>query len=506
MRKPLYVIIFFLFSILVLGLSLRFNQTSASRSDINDSTVSELETAPFTIWEDDLPVIQAPADFDWRRLSGVDITFISENTPPTQALASNISHFERVTGIDVKIIQTDLDTLVQKVGLDFNAGAGKYDLIYADPYRVLSSYPDHLVDLKKMNQSKQLPHIPALNDFIKSQLTVLGYMGSTNHLYALPYDSPTTVLAYRKDVFRKYESLFMKEMGYDWTPDENMTWAQYYEIASWIQKKISAGVIDEVDYAIGNQAKQHDSLMIDFTNVLVAFGGSYYDSEQIGKLGDLDPEAMNLATPQGIRAARFYKKMLDLAAPESLTWGWKGVARAFASGKLAMSPQWHEYSAMFEDPSRSNVAGKVGWTLLPRGKGGHANMFGGTGIAINKDSNEEEKKAAWLFLIWATSPQVQYMTLRSDYGGYTPTRHSIYELPAIEKVINGENPNSPLRDKLLPMHAVLKAWKNENTYMRPKVPDWWRINTYIYTELTKMLRDKQSPKQTLRRIEEKVNH
>ncbi|HEX7066441.1 MAG TPA: extracellular solute-binding protein [Bacillales bacterium] len=505
MRKPLYVIIFLLFSILVLGLSLRFNRTSAFHTSINNGLVSELEAAPFTIWEDALPVIQAPADFDWRRLSGVDITFISENTPPTQALAANISHFERVTGIEVKIIQTDLDKLVQKVGLDFNAGAGKYDLIYADPYRILSSYSDHLVDLKTFNQSALLPHIPVLNDFIKSQLTVLGYMGNKEHLYALPYDSPTMVLAYRKDVFQKYRSLFMKEMGYDWTPDEDMTWGQYYEAARWMQKKISAGVIKEVDYAIGHQARQHDSLMIDFTNVLVAFGGNYYDNEKAGKLGALKPGAMNLTTPEGIQAARFYKKVLDLAAPESLTWGWKGVARAFASGKLAMSPQWHEYSAMFENPNRSNIAGKVGWTLLPRGKNGHANMFGGTGIAINRDSSEEEQRAAWLFLIWATSPQVQYMTLKSDYGGYTPTRRSIYQLPLIRKVINGERKGSPLRDKLLPMSVVLQAWRNENTYMRPKVPGWWRINTYIYTELTKMLRDEQIPEKTLKRIEDKVN-
>ena len=56
---------------------------------------------------------------------------------------------------------------------------------------------------------------------------------------------------------------------------------------------------------------------------------------------------------------------------------------------------------------------------------------------------------------------------------------------------------------LLSMKAVLEAWKPENTYMRPKIPQWPQIDTYIFTELSKMIAGKQSPEQAVKAIAEK---
>ena len=72
------------------------------------------------------------------------------------------------------------------------------------------------------------------------------------------------------------KDLFQEEKGYDWTPGLNLTWDQYYEIGSWINDKVADGTITEVEYGIGHQAKQANSLSCDFTNVLAVFGGSYF--------------------------------------------------------------------------------------------------------------------------------------------------------------------------------------------------------------------------------------
>lgn len=475
---------------------------SPSESATNPSSSASAAPAdsdPFGGWVEGLPKIEAPAGFNWRQFEGTTLNVITENTPPSSGLAANIDIFEKATGIKVNIEQVNLDIVIEKAGLDFNARNDNYHIIYADPYQILSKQSRHFLDLNTLNNDPSLPHIPGgLEDFIESQLTADGYMGDKEHLYALPYDNPTMVLAYRKDVFEKYKDQFMQEKGYDWTPGPELTWDQYYEIAAWINQKVKEGVITEVKYGTGHQAKQHDSLMNDFSNVLASFGGKYFEAENIGDIGTENPGKSLLNSPEAIAAAEFYNKLLKEAAPGSTSWDWSGLAEAFAAGEIAMAPEWHEFSATFENPESSKVAGKVGWTILPKGPKGRANMYGGTGVGINKYISEEDQKAAWLFLIWATSPQTQYKIL--DVG-FTPTRHSVYQLPDIQKALSDpaseEAKKLPLASSLL---AAQEAWKEGNVYMRPKIPMWPQIDTIVYTELSKMLAGRQSPADTMKEI------
>ena len=471
------------------------NNSSQGSSNSGTTTGSD----PFGGWVEGLPKIEAPEGFDWKQFAGTVLNVITENTPPSSGLAGIIDEFEQATGIKVNIEQVNLDIVVEKAGLDFNARNDNYHIIYADPYQILAKQSKHFVDLHTLNNDPSLPSIPGgLEDFIQAQLVADGYMGDTEHLYALPYDNPTMVLAYRKDVFEKYKDLFMKEKGYDWTPGPDMTWEQYYEIAAWINDKVKEGVITEVKYGTGHQAKQHDSLMNDFSNVLASYGGKYFEAENIGDIGTENPGKSLLDSPEAIEAAEFYNKLLKEAAPGSTTWDWNGLAEAFAAGEIAMAPEWHEFSGMFENPEQSAVVGKVGWTILPKGPKGRANMYGGTGIGINKYISEDEQKAAWLFLIWATAPQTQYKILDA---GFTPTRYSVYELPELQKAMSDPNSEEarrlPLASSLM---AAQEAWKEGNVYFRPKIPMWPQIDTIVYTELSKMLAGRQSPADTMKAI------
>ncbi|UOF91089.1 extracellular solute-binding protein [Fodinisporobacter ferrooxydans] len=462
--------------------------------------------APFPGWVAGLPKIQAPKGFNWRQFAGTHLRFISEITPPSSALRANIKEFENVTGIDVTIEQMDLESVVEKVGLEFHAHADTHQVIYADPYQVLAEYSNQFVDLNRLNHDPALPHIPGgVHDFISTQLAVDGYMGSDQNLYTLPYDSPTMIMAYRKDIFDKYKSLFLREEGFDWTPGPNLTWEQYYTIAKWINEKVKQGIITEVKYGTGEQAKQYDSLMCDFSNILAAYGGDYFHNPNMGYVGTFHPGPSALQSQNAIRAATFYQKLMQVADPYSISWDWQDLADAFAGGDLAMAPMWHEYSAMFENPKTSRVVGKVGWSLLPRGPVRSANIFGGTGIGINKYATPNEQKAAWLFLIWATSPQTEYEILQSKAGGETPTRHSVYNLEAVRKGMEPGTAESGLMPNLLPMKATLDAWKKQYLYTRPKIPNWTEIDTVIFTELEKMIANKETPAQAMNRIAQKTN-
>ena len=125
-------------------------------------------------------------------------------------------------------------------------------------------------------------------------------------------------------------------------------------------------------------------------------------------------------------------------------------------------------------------------------------MYGGTGIGINGVASENEQKAAWLFVNWATSPDTQLANLKSKVGGGTPTRESIYELPEVKAA---RNPPSKMPN-ILTTDAVFEAWKPENIGLRPKIAAWNECDTVIFTQLSKMLAGQQGPEQCMRNAKE----
>ena len=314
---------------------------------------------------------------EWKQFGGTTLNFISENTAPTSAIAANLEPFKQLTGIDIKITQLELQALVQKVALDFASGQGAYQIVYADPYQILAPYHEALADLNTFQDDQDLPQIDDLKDFIPTQLDATGKFGDDGKLYALPYDAPTMVWMYRKDLFEKHRDRLEQDLGKDPMPGPDSTWDDFLALSKWFKKNAS----EDVPYGSGHQAKQHDSLMNDFSNVLWAYGGDYFnDGEKVGRFGSAEPGEPLLDRPEAIEAAEMYRKMLEVAHPSSLGWDWTGAAEGFMAGQFAMVVEWHEFASGIEE---SKIKGKVGYARLPKGPKRTASMFGGTGIGIN---------------------------------------------------------------------------------------------------------------------------
>ncbi len=61
-------------------------------------------------------------------------------------------------------------------------------------------------------------------------------------------------------------------------------------------------------------------------------------------------------------------------------------------------------------------------------------LFGGSGIGISTYATETEQRPPGMFLVWATSPQTQYVGLTAPRAGSTPTPAlGFYALPDVEK-------------------------------------------------------------------------
>jgi multiple sugar transport system substrate-binding protein len=431
----------------------------------------------------------------WKQFSGTTINFISENTSPSAAIAANLAPFEQLTGITVKVQQMELDKVVEKCKLDFSSGTAQNHVIYADPYQILAPMADGLADLRPLLDSGNYPPVDkGLADFIDTQLQATGSFIDDKKLFALPYDAPTMILHYRKDLFEKYGPRAKADLGFDPTPSDSMTWQQYLAVAKWFNENARA----DVAYGIGAQAKQHDALQCDFSNVLWSFGGDYFEKGQsLGLRGSEEPGAVTVGSPAGVAAATFYRDLLKVAHPSSTTWDWTGLADAFVAGEIAMCPNWHEFAAGEEKA----FPGKVGYALLPKGPARRAHIFGGTGIGINANAKGNELGAAWLFVNWATSPQTQLMSLGSKVGGGTPTRTSVYQLPEVK----AEESKSPSKfPNIRTAETVLKAWQPENIGLRPKVAQWVELDTIIFTELSKMLTRNVDPAATMAAMQQQM--
>src|ERR1700754_837960 len=165
-----------------------------------------------------------PSAGEWKQFGGTTLNFISENTAPTSAIAANLKPFTDLTGIDIKITQLEVAALVQKVALDFASGLGSYQIVYADPYQILAPYHEALVDLNTMMKDPDLPKLEDEGDFFPVQLDAAGRFADKDKVYALPYDAPTMIWQYRKDLFDKYGDRMKQNLGFDPTPSDDSTW------------------------------------------------------------------------------------------------------------------------------------------------------------------------------------------------------------------------------------------------------------------------------------------
>jgi multiple sugar transport system substrate-binding protein len=433
--------------------------------------------------------LRGTRDDGWRRYAGTTITFGGENAAPTAAIKADIAAFTELTGIDVRIATFDITSWAQVASLDSASGSGQYDVIYADPWMSLPVLAPGLVDLREFLEDSSLPQPdPGLDDFHPMMLEVEGRFGEEDPLYTLPYDSPTLLLHYRQDLFEKYHDQMSDSLGFDPTPGPDLTWDQYRQVGAFFNEHV-----DEVDYGIGLMARQHDSLSCEFSNLLWAYGGDFFSGgEELGLVGAVDPGSCILGDDRAQEAAAMLAALHDVAHPASLSWDWDSTSAALRGGSIAMCTNWHENAAGNE----ASMPGKIGYAVMPTGPERSANMFGGTGIGINAASSGDRRGAAWLFLTWATSPEVQLRGLKSSVGGGTPTRLSVYDKPEV-KAAQKRPSDAP---NMLAGAAVKQAWEPEHRGLRPKIPMWQEALVAYYTGLSTMLVDGTSPTTAMPRI------
>ena len=432
--------------------------------------------------------ITAPADFDWRQCEGTVLNFLLEDNINASILSKEVQKFTDATGIQVNIKCVDYNILVEKINMDFISKTAQYDLIYVDPYQTLNKFWESLDDLNEYESDPELPHIVGgMNSFDPDQIEICSRFGSSQKLCAVPFDSTTMILFYRKDIFQKYGEQMEQDLGYFPRPGStDFTWERYIEVARWISEHVPKS---EIKYSTLSMSAKHNSIYTEFSNFLAAYGGDYFMQPGVYTYGGSATTEILCDSEEFKKALSVYKEYTSIENVGKEGYNWSEVTEAFERGDVAMMVNWDENSAAVENANESEVAGKVGYGILPYGDAKSACIYGGSGIGINSYANDKEKLASWLFIVWATSPQVQMQAFLGEKGGNLPTRQNLVAL------IEGE-----YMSNLPQAFSAIRALKKRNVYYRPKISNGYEFETIMMDQLFELVHNDEPVDQVAENI------
>ncbi|WP_243458111.1 ABC transporter substrate-binding protein [Sporosarcina sp. Te-1] len=293
--------------------------------------------------------------------------------------------------------QESIDSIVN----GFNESQDKYEV----KAEYQGSYEESLTKLRSVGGTKDAPaitqvfevgtkymiesgYIEPMQSFIDkdnydvSQLeeNILNYYRVDGDLYSMPFNSSTPVMIYNKDAF--------KEAGLD--PEK--------------APETFADVIAAAEKLTTDEMKGFSMLTYGwFFEQLVATQGGLYVNENNGRTGDATEAVFN--GPEGRNVFDFLDRMNKAGTFGNFGTNWDDIRAAFATGKVAM----YMDSSAGVAGAIANAPFEVGVAYIPHADEVKRNgvVIGGASLWMSKGIAEEEQKAAWEFMKYLTTPEVQ---------------------------------------------------------------------------------------------------
>ena len=345
----------------------------------------------------------AQSKFDWKQCKGQSIEVNLAKSPRGDVLQKHRKEFEELTGISVGDEQMPEQQQRPKVALEMASGHPSFDVV-----NVAMHVQKRLIEKAKWMEDLR-PYLadPTLTapDFDHADFSDAGMKvvtGGDGRLNALPLNQDLFILYYNRQL------LEAKGLTVPKTVDEMITTAE----------KV-ADKANGIYGFVGRGLKNANVVLYD--NVLLG-----YDQETI----TADGRRLLTDTPKAVAAARMYQRMIrDLSPPGAIGFNWNECQTTFSQGRAAMWWDGIGFSAPLMDKTRSKIANVVGFAPPPGGPGGQWSCTFMDAIGIPAAS--KNKKAAWLYLQWATGKGIMNEYLRTGSG--TPPRNSPYQQADIVK-------------------------------------------------------------------------
>jgi multiple sugar transport system substrate-binding protein len=337
----------------------------------------------------------AQSGFDWKRFRGERIEVSIQLSPRGTLLQQSNREFEELTGIRCGIEVVPEQQHRQKIIVEYASGRPSFDATEISLH----------VNKRQVGKARWNTDVKAL--IADASLTAPDFdfadFGAGMVQYATQSDG-------RMDSLPAFADYFILYYNKDLLAAKNVavptTWEEMFEAA-----KRLADPSKQVYGHVGRGVK----------NANVVLWSSYLLGTNQRDMIDANRQLIT-DTPEAIWAGETYKRFLrDVSPPGSIGFNWNECQTTFMQGRAAMWVDGIGFAAPLEDRTRSRVAGKVGYALVPRGPGAshHCALFG-AGYAIPEASRK--KGPAWLWIQWALSKQNQLKFLASGAG--VPARSS----------------------------------------------------------------------------------
>jgi len=345
------------------------------------------------------PQPAAAQDFNWRAQEGRTITLLLNNHPWSQAMREMSAEFTARTGIRTRVeifneeqFRARLTTLMQGRSSDI-------DVFMSLPSRegAVFKRAGWYTDLAPLIANRTLT-APDFNyeDFgagMRQQATIDGLVAT------LPINQEGPLFYWRRDIFQR---------------------CNIAEPASVEDIPAAARALRACDANQGVWAARglRGAIPYALTGFINNLGGSYATAD--GQPG--------LCQPNTVRGIELYASLLkDYGPPGALNHTFTQVIELLGQGRIAMTHESsNEFANIVRFPGRAD---DIGVKVLPPGResGISRPVVIGWGLAVSAHSRQRD--AAWTFLQWATSAEVQ---TRLVQNGVAPPRASVFQGPAFQ--------------------------------------------------------------------------
>lgn len=416
--------------------------------------------------------------FNWQQFKGSTIVV---NFPVFMAFnkwIELIPEFEKKTGIKVEVDQMQYMRMHDKQLLELGKKPhGDYDVIsiVGPLWKTEYAKAGYLTPLGPFINNPKLT-FPGydFDDFNKALVTAQGKVcleckgtqiylgggpGTNTKLYAIPASSEISVFAYRKDLFEKY-NLKVPE-----------TWDEVEKAAKFFYENVPGVYGLTFRGASGHQAVHA------WLNFADPFGAKMFGPNW----------EITFTNPEAIEVLNFMKRMVKYGPPGIPSFDAGANANTFLEGKAAMFFDFSRIAGMVRDPKQSKVVGKVGYAVTPKKKN-RLSETGGFAVAI--PANSKNKEAAWLFITWMTSKEVE-KKLAKD-GVQLVDRVSILMDPELQA--------------MFPEYKVLAKQKLDPNW-RPAIAELPEIeNQYFGVAINQVLTGQKTPEEAMQEIVEPIKN
>lgn len=327
------------------------------------------------------------------KLSSLNV--IGQGMPAVTALDAHLAEFNARWDTEVKITLLGENERRAKARLDASTGAGSYQVLYIDEANlaeyVSAGWVHPIADV-----------VPAAYDIADFRVDLANVASSGGVLYFAPFVGGGDVMMYRKDL------LEAKGLGVPQTLDEM--------VAAIKALNDPAGKV----YGWSARGQRGSGMNVwRWTPFFRAYGGEW-----------LQDGAPAFASEAAVKATELYIELMEAAPPGVGTFNWSDSVEAFRGGQVAILIESDVFGPWMEDPSKSQVVGKVGYAPppdpLPSAGWAH-------GWAVSSVGTEDDcaRQIAGDFVGWATSKEMEQQRLAagiaSDIGRVSTLQSEAYQ-------------------------------------------------------------------------------